>query len=122
MMVGLQSGLLGLAGAAIVEALDFAAHMRKANNWPWRRAAEAGPVLTALILRLGAAGLLVGIVGADGQVKSPIALASLGMATPYVVEKLIQLGSSFFSSAGGPEIDEIGKKSSGSSDFGSKNS
>ena len=105
-MIAVQCGLLGLAGAGIVEALDLAAGLRKANAWPWQTAAEVAAALTAIVLRLGAAALLVGIVGADGRVVSPIVLASIGMAAPAVVEKLLQLGASLFSGASPPEIDD----------------
>lgn len=90
------AGAWGLLGSFIVEALEFAAALRRAKSPPWKRPGEPrlAAYLLSVVLRLAAGAGLAAAAGADNQIAGPFAATVLGITTPLVVEKLLrQIGT-----------------------------
>jgi hypothetical protein len=83
-----QCVMWGLFGGAAVEGLEWSAVMRR-GRWPWNKRLRVGPVVTAVVIRLGIGGGLAGAIGAGGSMNQLGAL-SIGIAAPLIIEKIAQ--------------------------------
>jgi hypothetical protein len=92
----MEAGAWGLLGGFIVEALEYAAAIRRAKGWPWKRRGEPGlgPQLVAILLRLAAGTGLAAAAGAGGQIAGVFGALVTGITTPLMVEKILhQVGT-----------------------------
>lgn len=92
----LESAAWGLAGAFLVEALDLWSALRRRGTWPWNvhgPGPTAGPLgyAVAEVARLVVGGVLAAGAAASGQVSGPMAALAIGVASPWVVERLTAL-------------------------------
>lgn len=88
----IEAGTWGLIGGFIVEALEYAAAIRRAKGWPWKRRGEPGlgPQLVAILLRLAASTGLAAAAGAAGQLASVFGALVIGVTTPIMVERILR--------------------------------
>ncbi|MFB4299572.1 hypothetical protein [Actinomadura sp. NTSP31] len=91
-MTTLTCALWGLAGAALVEGLEFTKSIRHTNDWPWASVDRpgAGPYLASIVIRLAMGMGLAAATGASGQVNGPFGAVAIGVAAPLIIEKLAQ--------------------------------
>ena len=75
-----------------MEGLDLYVAVRRKGCWPWQvrgpRAAGALAYFVAELIRLVIGGGLAGAAAASGQLSTPLAALTMGLATPLIVERL----------------------------------
>ena len=82
------SGLWGLAGGVVVEALELASEIRKnKNRWPWTKKTR-WPAIVAIFLRLAASCLLASAM--SGALLGIWPAFCLGVSAPLAVARIAQ--------------------------------
>lgn len=91
-MTASHAALWGLFGGFVVEGLDLYAAVRRKGCWPWRvrgpRETGALAYFVAELIRLVIGGGLAGAAATSGQLSTPLAALTMGIATPLIVERL----------------------------------
>src|SRR4051812_41851875 len=90
------AGLWGMAGGFVVEGLEFYVAVRRHGSWPWKVVGpgiKAGPRAYAVAesIRSLVGGVLAGSAAASGQVAGPLAAVAIGVAAPFIVDRLSTL-------------------------------
>lgn len=92
----------GIFGGLLVAGLDFVGAVGRIGDWPWGdgRRMRIGPYSAAMAVRVALGGGLALAAGQSGLIINAISAVGVGVATPLVVEKLGQTGSTFLPHGG----------------------
>ena len=91
-MVWWTACLWGLAGSAVVEALDLYRAIQRVKGFPWKMPNEIplAPYLVAVTIRNGLGAALAAGFGSSGQIAGPLGALVVGIAAPKIVEQLLR--------------------------------
>ena len=96
--------LWGLAGSALVEALDLYQAIQRVKDFPWRLEGEVFllPYVVSVVIRLGLGTGVAAAFGASAQIAGPLGALAVGVAAPKIVQQFRRDGQHIADAAVAP--------------------